>query len=390
MIFLSCDCQGAALRFTRLASCALALFLLAALVAAPAGAQEPGSYLANGGFETGNTESWDETGTVSVASYQEDKASGGTPSASSTTAPYVAANAFDNNFLTSQWISTAKPTSGAPQWLRYQLPSSFAIQSYTITSSNSTTRAPRDWSLQGSDDAITWTDYDIRENETFAASWTTNTYWVDGSESHPYWQLRITDNNGDAGYVAIGEVEFRYPDNYAGSFVALLSSGAALAQTVEIDQDEGSVYVYIAVRMAGASTVGIEAGWDGCTQSTNYVDAWLGAWAYYQLVRAPCGGESADFLVNVFPGTTASAYIDAVSVVDASQGSETGGTPGAGGGDPWLYSFTGSLPDGDTFAVSRSATFGDVATFALLAGVVAVSILALGVSLSRRGIWGGK
>ena len=86
-----------------------------------------------------------------------DQATGGTATASSNFSTTPPADAFDDSVTTS-WVSD----NGAalPQWLRYQFASAVEVAQISITSGDNATRAaraPKDFTIQFSDDGSSWT-----------------------------------------------------------------------------------------------------------------------------------------------------------------------------------------------------------------------------------------
>lgn len=128
---------------------------------------------------------------------------GGTPSASSVyPGGYTAANAFDRN-LNTIWHSNG---GSLPEWLAYDFGSAVDIVGLRIMPRrDGLTQSPKDFKLQYSDDASSWTD-------SFAITGIAT--WVAGiPQSFPVvdrraWRLLITGTHGgDA--CAFSEVEFR-------------------------------------------------------------------------------------------------------------------------------------------------------------------------------------
>jgi hypothetical protein len=108
---------------------------------------------------------------------------------------YLGWNAFDSS-LTSMWISQ---TYVSPAWIAYQFTSAKTITSYSINYVNGqiTTRAPKVFQLQASNDGSTWVAVDIRTNEI---NWSGNelrTYVVSSPGSYSRYRLHVTDDNDD-------------------------------------------------------------------------------------------------------------------------------------------------------------------------------------------------
>ena len=72
-----------------------------------------------------------------------------------------------------------------------------SINAYSITASkNELTRDPADWTLEGSNDGVTWTLLDTRSNETFSHRYATQFYFVESMESFQHYRLTINKTNG--------------------------------------------------------------------------------------------------------------------------------------------------------------------------------------------------
>lgn len=121
--------------------------------------------------------------------------------------------AFDNNSTgtTNRWVSNSTTTG----WIRYDFGASNSkiITHYSVVGINTNdganvNRAPKTWTLQGSNDASSWTTIDT---QTAVAAWTAGekrTYATSNTTAYRYYRLNITLNQGDATYVSVGEIEF--------------------------------------------------------------------------------------------------------------------------------------------------------------------------------------
>lgn len=111
---------------------------------------------------------------MAVVSGGPDQCVGGTPIASGQYTngggyTHDPANAFDGSLdgTTSAWAS-ASSTSG---WIGYQFPNPVAVQSVRIAPRASPAQSPRDFSIERSDDGVSW---------TVAATYTGRTTWTAG------------------------------------------------------------------------------------------------------------------------------------------------------------------------------------------------------------------
>lgn len=140
-------------------------------------------------------------------------------SASSEDAGHEAFKAFDdlNATLDDAWLTA--PSGMTTGYLQYQ--DTFlgaAVTEYKITSRNSASvgagQAPKTWTLQGSNDGVSWTVVDTRTDVT---SWTfneTKTFYFLNSTSYSYYKLDVTENNGNPDFLAIGELVLKSNDAY--------------------------------------------------------------------------------------------------------------------------------------------------------------------------------
>lgn len=88
-------------------------------------------------------------------------------------------------------ISTSNPVI-----IYFQISKSFKLTSYTIVADNSgsSIEYPKNWSIQGSNDRITWTTLDSKSNQTFTKN-QTRTYSVTNNNYFLFFRLVITASN---------------------------------------------------------------------------------------------------------------------------------------------------------------------------------------------------
>jgi hypothetical protein len=81
----------------------------------------------------------------------------------------------------------------------------YTLDSYSISAGG--TRAPKNWTFQGSNDNLAWTTLDTRTNIT---SWNptsaTLNFVTNSTTPYRYYRLNITANNGDGTYDSLGDV----------------------------------------------------------------------------------------------------------------------------------------------------------------------------------------
>lgn len=135
----------------------------------------------------------------------------GVASASAVDSDYFAAwKAFDGSGV--GWLMPYNVSSG---WLEYVLPDGQTrhLVSYTIKPrvNDAEISAPRDWSIQGSNDGTTWDVLDTRAGESRWGSNQTNgiSYELDTSQmmkSYSHFRLVITAKNEGSGYCGCAEL----------------------------------------------------------------------------------------------------------------------------------------------------------------------------------------
>jgi len=120
--------------------------------------------------------------------------------------------AFDGGIANGNtWISAAAP----PQWLRIKLATGDKriLASYDVQVNNlpDPNRAPKDWTMEGSNDGSSWDTLDTVTNQTGWGSGETRSFTCDvATTAYSYFRLNISANNGD-GLVQVGEL-YLYSD----------------------------------------------------------------------------------------------------------------------------------------------------------------------------------
>jgi hypothetical protein len=112
----------------------------------------------------------------------------------------------------SYWIGT----NYGVDWLKLDIGSGNTKKLYSysirVNSIPEPTRAPKNWTMEGSNDNLNWDVLDTQTNQT---SWTTgesrNFVCATYTTSYRYFRLNITANNGDT-YTQVGELYLYYDD----------------------------------------------------------------------------------------------------------------------------------------------------------------------------------
>ncbi|HCT77463.1 MAG TPA: alpha-mannosidase, partial [Micromonosporaceae bacterium] len=106
-----------------------------------------------------------------------------------------------------KWLTFA--TTG---WVQVKLSSPIAVTKYAMTSANDVPeRDPRNWTLQGSNDALNWTIVDTQTDQTFPDRGVTKEYPLTNTQAYLYYRLDVTTNGG-APIVQLAELEMANPD----------------------------------------------------------------------------------------------------------------------------------------------------------------------------------
>ena len=104
------------------------------------------------------------------------------------------ASIADGDF-TSKWL-----VRNATGWVDVQLAQPVAVKRYAVTSANDAReRDPAAWTLEGSQDGLTWTAVDSRMAESFPARFETHTYNFTNATAYQFYRLDVTANYGNNG-----------------------------------------------------------------------------------------------------------------------------------------------------------------------------------------------
>ena len=111
------------------------------------------------------------------------------------------ANVHDNNAATKLYVP--KPDD----WIRYRMSQPAIIASYDITSADDhPERDPKNWTFEGSNDAISWTVLNTQVDQVFTARFQTKPYTFSNTTPYLYYRLNISDNAGDGGDLQLAEL----------------------------------------------------------------------------------------------------------------------------------------------------------------------------------------
>ena len=143
-----------------------------------------------------------------------DQTGSGLASASSYYPGQLPSKAFDNVIHSSnEWSPSALPSPSAPEWLAYDFGAGNGktITRYTLSNAEAygynRTRAPKDWTFEGSNDNTNWTVLDTRSGIPWDCDTCTKAFDCTNSTAYRYYRIKITANNGGPTFVEIAEME---------------------------------------------------------------------------------------------------------------------------------------------------------------------------------------
>jgi PKD repeat protein len=130
-------------------------------------------------------------------------------------------NAIDNS------NSTKYLTFHCAAWIQYQATKSYVAQRYSLVSGNDEpSRDPKNWTLQASNDGITWTTIDTRTNEVFASRNLERYFLLNNTVAYRYYRFNFTCNG--ASIFQISEIRIIGSEDKSTA-VSVLNAPTALA-----------------------------------------------------------------------------------------------------------------------------------------------------------------
>lgn len=113
----------------------------------------------------------------------------------------IAGNVIDSNVNT-KWLDR-----NSTSWLQFEMEEPETVIKYALTSANDfSSRDPKNWKFEGSNDGEDWTTLDTRSDEKFAKRFETKIYEFENETEFLYYRLNITANNGDS-YIQLAEFQ---------------------------------------------------------------------------------------------------------------------------------------------------------------------------------------
>ena len=253
--------------------------------------------------------------------------------ASTSSATYTSAGAFDDNKHTKAglWIATNNP----PMYVVYKFNNPSVVNAISVFNANnnvtgnaidSASRSPKNWTFEGSNDGATWTVLDTQTDETdWSATGEERYYEFENTGSYSYYKFNCTEINGSEWGLQLYELEFYYR-NIGGPILGVC--------TMSSTETAGTLAVSATLTRNGANTISCIVS-DGTTTTTN---VFATAVAEGETATGTITGLSADktyaisFLaVNEFDSClfdAGSFYTGVLSLGDTTDALESSLTPG--------------------------------------------------------------
>lgn len=231
----------------------------------------------------------------------------------------------DNNYgsknLLFNWNSAI--ASGG-MWYRFQCNSPAIVGQYSMTSANDAIeRDPKNWILEGSNDASTWTLLDTRTNEEFPSRNQTKIYAVSNSTPYTYYRLSIATNNGGSIFQM---AEWRLFEAVTPQDPAALNGIATSSEEVALTWTDNSAIESAFELDRSADNITFTNIATLSTNTTAYTDRGLaiGAQYYYRVRATNAYGGSAYSATTVTTSNLPGALLD----ITDDGGTLTGQFPG--------------------------------------------------------------
>lgn len=228
------------------------------------------------GISSGSSSSYTWRGSpnydVVVYSTYDDQSGAGTATASGSYSGNWPAKAFDNIAHSSnEWSSDSVPSASSPSWLQYDFGSGVTkkITRYTLANAEgyayNRSRAPRDWTFEGSNDGSSWTVLQTQSGVSWDCDTCTKAFDVSNNTSYRYYRIKITANNGGPTFVEVAEVELMAQTTSGNATVVSIAYSEATAPTEAMVIADETLYTgtitYSVSRDNGTT-------WTQCTKET--------------------------------------------------------------------------------------------------------------------------
>jgi hypothetical protein len=125
------------------------------------------------------------------------------------------------------------------EWVVLELPRKKTLAKYRLYTTS--TYFATAWKVQGSIDAITWTDLDTRSSITAASGWSSY-YTLSSPDAYKYYRFYVTTVNA-GGYARIYSIDYSDVSSYRFSSVGSASTGNSFIWDGEALSIKGDLYV---------------------------------------------------------------------------------------------------------------------------------------------------
>lgn len=156
--------------------------------------------------------------------------------------------AFDGNFLNTR--DSAWTSYEIAGWLRYDFSNPVVVSQYIIYSqSTATSRAPKNWTFEGSNDGTTWIVIDSQSEVTSWVDGTPKKFTFSNSSSYKNYRINITANNGDKNYTSIGELQMMSmtstptPETSGSRAILTITMTNGLEKEYDLSMDEVNAFI---------------------------------------------------------------------------------------------------------------------------------------------------
>ncbi|OAB46002.1 discoidin domain-containing protein [Paenibacillus glacialis] len=147
----------------------------------------------------------------------------------------VKENAFDNS-LGSKWLVVEKYP-----WIQYQFADNqaYVINSYSITSAeDAPDRDPLNWTLQGSNDGVNWTDIDTRQDIDFEQRNQLKSFTISNPTSYSYYKF---DFESVGGWLQLAEIKLYNGEEQTYTYTSILPSITASSENSPNERKENAI-----------------------------------------------------------------------------------------------------------------------------------------------------
>ena len=124
-------------------------------------------------------------------------------------ATYGASGAFDGvrNGSNGRWLAV----KAAHMFVTYRFNTPTVVNTiklYNPDANLQDTRAPKNWTFEGSNDGETWTVLDTQTNQIAWEKGEVRVFWFENDAAYTYYKFDCTENNGAQDYLMLWEIEF--------------------------------------------------------------------------------------------------------------------------------------------------------------------------------------